>query len=475
MAYNRMKLPMFDDYWIDFRPGTVRRWFKPELHGMAPGGPYSSMFYDPLRKKYRVYYECLRDWGKDGPRNLKLVESDDLRTFTPVLADDGTDVIYDGVTGLHGCSVMYDPYDPDPARRYKLCGMFDMERKETAEGRKTNWIGVEIALSADGVHWERHTEMLANPQTSDALNKLIYNPVTEEYNLFHRSAYVDRRISVRSSKDLIHWSEPHIILQPSANYNDGFTGMQQYSMTGKYMDGLFYGLVWRFNTCLYQVDFSRMFGYMEPELVYSYDGSEYLYTTGEPIMDRPLPPAPGCVGLAPDDICESADGQYYYIDCFGYVFIHGTAATNKAYKERLIQKGIDAGNPIYRIRKDGFCGIESVNAGGRVITKALCLIKDDLSFNIRANCGGVRFGIMKRNGEYYEGFSPDDCVPFELDDSVDVRPQWKEHKLEELLGKQIRIEVELNTAILHCITATAQPFIVQKQRSFAQPEGIPEA
>ena len=35
--------------------------------------------------------------------------------------------------------------------------------------------------------------------------------------------------------------------------------------------------------------------------------------------------------------------------------------------------------------------------------------------------------------------------------------------------------MELNTAILHCISMTAQPYIRQKQFSFARPEGIPDA
>lgn len=470
MSYDRMKLPMFDDYWIDFRRNTIRRWFKPEPYGIAPAAPYGSAFYDPERKKYRIYYEVLRDWGVDAVRDLKLVESDDMRSFTPVMSEDGTDVIYNGETGLHGCSVMYDPFDPDPSRRYKLCGMLDM--KNRADRIKKDLPGVEIALSADGIHWVRHPEMAATFTASDTLNKLLYNPVMEEYDLLHRAAFVDRRICLRTSKDLLHWSEPRVILQPGPNYNDGYTGMQHYAMTARYLDGLFYGMVWRFNTCLYNVDFSRMFGYMEPELVYSYDGREYLYTTGKPVVDRPLPPVPGCAGLSGQDLCESADGKEYYLYFFGTVFVHGTEKTNKKYQEELTKRGIRGANPIYRIRKDGFCGIESIGEGGRVITKGLALIKDDLSFNLRAGCGSVRFGIMDTRGKYYAGFSPDDCIPFEFDDSVDVRPQWKEHSLRELIGKQIRIEVELNTAILHCITATAQPYITQRQKSFAQPEGV---
>ena len=127
---------------------------------------------------------------------------------------------------------------------------------------------------------------------------------------------------------------------------------------------------------------------------------------------------------------------------------------NKVFHEECEARGINGGNPIYRIRKDGFCGIESVGKGGLIITKGLELIEDDLAFNIRAGCGFVRFGIMNINGKFFQGFSLDDCVPLGFDDDTAHRPKWKKHNIKEVLGKQVRIVVELNTAILHCISAT---------------------
>ena len=123
-----IKLPLFDDFWIDFRVNTVRRWFAPELHAVVKSGPYSSLLYDPERKVYRLYYEEKLFPDKDGPRALKLKESTDLVNFTQVMGPDGTDVLYDGETGIHGGSVVYDAFDPDPARRYKLCTMTRMGR-----------------------------------------------------------------------------------------------------------------------------------------------------------------------------------------------------------------------------------------------------------------------------------------------------------------------------------------------------------
>ena len=477
MIENRVKLPVFDDYWIDFRRGTTRRWFAPEAYSLAPLGHYGSMFFDPGAGKYRLYLEDVLKVDGDprhARRYLKLAESDDLREFSLYASPHGGDVLYDGETGLHGCTVLYDDHDADPARRYKLCGMLDMGRY-TEMGDGANWMGVEIAFSGDGIHWERHPELRASPQTSDALNKLMYNPLLGEYALFHRSAYVDRRISMRTSRDLEHWSAPRLILHPGASYNDEHTAYQHYSLSARYMDGIFYGLLWRYNTSLCNDDYSRMYGYMEPELVYSYDGREFLYTTGKPLMERPYPPLPGCAGLSPLDICESRDGRDCFILCSGQLFVHGARDTDRTLAEMNRRQTVTPGNPVYRIRKDGFCGIESVSPGGMVITKGVALLRDDLSFNLRCGCGWARFGIMDIQGHYIEGFEPDNCVPFAYDDSVDVRPVWKDHSLNELLGRQVRIAVELNTAILHCVSMTAQPYIRQKQRSFADPEGVVDA
>lgn len=448
MSEIRRKLTFFDDFWVDFRPGTTRRWYQPQLKARLPvSGSYSSLVFDPERKKYRMYYEVLPCIGNDGPRLLKMIESEDLENWTQVLADDGSDVIFEGNGGLHGSSVMYDKLEKNPAWRYKLVGM-----TEIGDTPFHTWF-VNLAFSADGVHWENHREMVASPRTSDALNKLYYNPISKEYNMLHR--FDRRRVSVRSSPDMIHWSEPRFVLHPSGVFNDGFTAMEHYSMTGGWFDGIFYGLLWRYNTRLHDMDYTKMFGYMEPELVYSYDGKEFLYTSGKPLVERPMAPTPGWAGLNAMDMCDSLDGQSYYLLMSGSMFVHGTPESNQILHDRLVARGImqQKGQLLYEIRKDGFCGIEAVGKG-TVTTKPLKILKDDLSINVRAECGMVRVGLMDWQGNWLEGFSVDDCIPFEFDESVDLIPQWKEHKLSELIGQGVRIVIELNGAVLHALSLT---------------------
>lgn len=470
MDKNRVKLTFFDDYWVDFRPGTTRRWYQPELFSVAPTSGYSSIIPDKETGKYRIFYEVTPDALYDGRRLLKLMESEDLKTFTPVLNDEGGDVIFDGDGNLVSSSVLLDEHETDPARKYKYCGMTRTHlRRPGAEG---NNITTVLAFSPDGVHWEHHPELVVNQKTSDCLNKLFYNPYFEEYVVCHRAAHVDRRIYLRTSKDLKNWTESRAILHPGAVYNSENVEMQHYSLSANYYDGIFYGLLWQFRTDIKRGDFAKMNGIMDTELVYSYDGRDFLYTTGKPVVERPEAPCTGWAGLGGNDMCESLDGQYYYMLMFSYQYAHGTAENNKRLGKILKEKGIPGGQAIYRIRKDGFCGIESVAAGGKVVTKTMELLKDDLTFNLRADCGSARFGLMDPRGNYLEGFSLDDCIPFEFAQGVEVRPQWKEHELKEVLDQRLRIVVELNGAVLHAMSMTARPSIVHSQVSFANPRGL---
>lgn len=120
---SRMKLTMLDDYWFDFRRDTRRRWFAPEAFRDLPLGCYASMVYDPELGRYRFYYEVPIDLEHNGSRNLFMIESADLETFSEPL------LVYDGDWGVHGSSVFLDLQERDRARRYKFIGMIHAFRR----------------------------------------------------------------------------------------------------------------------------------------------------------------------------------------------------------------------------------------------------------------------------------------------------------------------------------------------------------
>ena len=494
---NRIKLSFFDDFWLKGKSGTIRRWFEPRYYShfcdSAFGGThYSSLIPDRASGKYRLYY-CGFDPLNEKNCYVALSESSDLKSFDPVnikkassaypahvldIKDRGSDACENGVEGV----VTFDAFDPDPSRRYKLmCYPISQDRKRSADLR--------MAVSADGLHWELDPDVVAFRGNSDTLNKLYYNPCTEEYSLIHRATHVDRRIALKTTRDFENWTGSKIMLHPGPRFNSDDSITELYGMTAAWHDGIFLGITWPFRMKFYETLQTPMNGFIESELVYSYDGEHFMNTTNRSLVERPNPPLQGCAQTAFTDICESLDGTEYILAAWASN-VHHSVAQPEMIK---LQNGRAFGAAFYRIRKDGFCGIEGMGAGapGFVLTRGLQLLKDDLSLNVNASCGIARFGVVKdvkQRGaserhdvqphgdvEFYDGFSFDDCVPFIQTDSVNVVPQWKNHTLQELVGKRVHIAVELKFAILHAMTMTARPqfpLTGAPSRAFWNPEQL---
>ncbi len=475
---NRVKLCLFDDFWLKYKSSTMRRWFAPQHFShycdSAFGGICAcSLIPDKGSGKYRLYYN-----GFDPLNEVNcftaLSESNDLRSFEPVKIKPGNsrypahviDIRDRGVDACeHGMRTfpIYDQFESDPSRRYKLTCYLRNQR-----GQRSNEL--QVAFSADGLHWELQHDMVAVRGNSDAVNKLYYNPRTREYGLIHRAAYVDRRIALKTTRDFRNWTGSKIILHPGPRFNDDDSITELYGMTAAWHDGIFLGVTVPYHMKFHEALQTSINGYMESELVYSYDGEHFMDTTNRPLVERPTPPLQGCAQTAIVDICESLDGTEYILTARGFNVHH-----SRAVPEMIrLQNGRAFGAAFYKIRKDGFCGIEGMGAGapGLVLTRRLVLLEDDLTFNVNASCGIARFGIMKDIEQpsehdqqklqpdssiaFYEGFSFDDCVPFRQSDSVDTVPQWREHQLRELVGKRVYIAVELKCAILHAMTFTAR-------------------
>ena len=81
---SRMKLPLFDDYWIDFRSGTTRRWFAPEAYSSCQGGSYNSLVYDRERQVYRLYYEYSEPVSKAQSHRILAINRGENEEFLKV-------------------------------------------------------------------------------------------------------------------------------------------------------------------------------------------------------------------------------------------------------------------------------------------------------------------------------------------------------------------------------------------------------
>ncbi len=460
----------FDDYWLDVKRGVKRRWFRPQQSGeyIDPefqNGVYPSVHWCPEAGVYRLWYEVLPIMKVDALRYLALAESEDGRIWRPVRLAEPPDpmsvehpyIVYSGNGGVHGTSVFRDPFDPDPSRRYKAAGMTRTYR----DGIRPETLPVRLSVSPDGIHWQEGD--IIHPFTSDALNALFYNPWDGRYQALLRAAYVDRRIfqvTGREPGNPYDWSEPRLAVHPDAGYD---VPVQLYSMWAGWNDGLFLGQLMKYYVDLHDVDYSTMTGYQDSELMYSYDGYHWMHTTREPLVERSYPDEHGQCELVLTGMTTSGDGSRHILVGTGSRFYH---STNDIF-EQLLEEYQAAAHKFFffEIRRDGFTGLENCGQGGIITTKTVELLQADLNFNVSVPFGRARFALLQPDGTPLSGFSFDDCELY-IGDEVAAVPRWKARRLEEAVGRRVRISVELSCGILYAIRATMRPSIRTPQRSF---------
>ncbi|NSW92324.1 MAG: hypothetical protein HPY74_16935 [Firmicutes bacterium] len=470
-------LRFFDDFWLDVRKNIKRNWYSPVLAGRFDrAGIYPSAAWCPEIGKYRLWYEIMPDFANDGRRLLALAESDDGLNWydADVPVDDlpveirnySSIVLAGGPEGIHGTSVFRDPYEKDPAKLYKACTLGNRVEFQPRSPEERNLV---MYFSPDGVNWDSGSSRIVYPFTSDTYNCILYNPIFKKYMVFFRASNVDRRVAKIESNDLLSWSRPTIIIHPDAGYSDESEMIQLYAMWAGWFDGMFLGHLWRFHTEAADESYPKMFGYMDTELVYSYNGINWMHTTRKPLVERPVPPEYGHTQLALSGMFETKEKDAWILVGCASRGIHGTSRENKRLYDMM--KGRIININFYRIRRDGLCGLECCGRKGIIGTKPFELLDGDITFNVNAPFGFVRFAITDPSAKPLEGFSFDDCEPY-CGDGLDVAPVWKGHSLAELKGRRIRIWIELNTAILYSISATIRPYIWGPQVSISDPTRV---
>jgi len=462
----------FDDYWLDDKRDVMRIWYSPQYAGCHDeAGIYPSAAWCPEAGKYRLWYEVVPDMGKDGVRYLALAESDNGTDWRQAEVDSRKiknhpggygNVVYTGNGGIHGTCVFRDPYDKDPARLYKAAGMIRTNLPYEKSGCECP---IVVSTSPDGINWTENSDLEVYPFSSDTYNCIFYNPISKKYCVTMRPALIDRRIGLIQSKNLKEWEDPEIIIHPDAENIEGNYMIQYYSMWAGWNEGMFLGLLWNYHTSITDTNSCKMNGFMDTELVYSYDGNHWMHTTRRPIVQRPAPPSFGHTQLNFSSIIETKEKDKWILVASASRAFHSSAEENK----RLMQLYGNTFNiSFYEIRKNGLCGMECCGRNGILTTKAFELVEPDLTFNLSAPFGHVKFSVTDVVGKPYEGFSFDDCVPF-TGDSVSAVPNWKNHKLDELKGQRVRISLNLNTAVLYSLSATLRPYIVVRQISVNNP------
>jgi len=138
-------------------------------------------------------------------------------------------------------NVLYDPHDPDPARRYKSAFDSYLPNQTWHEG------GLYVSFAPDGLHWHDYSgnPVLTRTQIYDAQPLFGWDEKAQKYIGYFRPPNKEdlRTIGRSESSDFIHWTDPanQVVLRPD---DQDPKGTEFYYISVMAYEDLYVGLLW---------------------------------------------------------------------------------------------------------------------------------------------------------------------------------------------------------------------------------------
>lgn len=441
------------------------------VHRDAASGRYQ-MWYQAwagpaARDRSRSCVVCYAE-SRDGIHftkpDLDLFPFNDVPRTNIVLVANG------GTSDRYGNSVLHDPRNPDPARRYKMA-YFDFARDAGRE-----YPGLCVAFSPDGIHWTKHSpapllrasygefgetvpfqdEVDSRPWSvplamSDALDAL-YDAKRGVFAIYGKM-WIDgpdggmafkHGMGRTESRDFIHWSRPRLIAAPDDldRPHVEFHTSPVFPYADRY-----------FSHCQI-LDRGTGGGVIDIELMVSRDG----LTWQRPFRDQfVLSRGPagrfdsGSIFTNSTPVVLDDEIRFYYA---GY-----SQGATGATDSKLI-----SGIGLATVPRDRLAGIRPVAVSDQTTLKKplenvgqVTLRPQDLSgcmrivVNADASQGAVRVELLDIDGRRVQGFARDDAVAMR-GDSLRHVATWKERDLKTLPPGSYHVRLHLENATAYAVT-----------------------
>ena len=449
-----MDAHVVEDSWACRR--TVHR---PEKHAENPvvtprepwetsGPSYLTTLYDDETERYRIWataYDVSRGNAKGelGRRGLYYESEEGVEWTAPHLGL----VDVDGGTAnnvfLGGGGFNYDnlgvlalpPEHRDKGRFAMLANRFAVAQtvRDTPEGR----VQVRLAFSQDGLTWKDQPENPVIAGQSDTHNNFVYNPDRQVFMHYRRAtinAHQIRRVAYSESPDLVHWTQPVIVIAP-----DEVDPPMLYAMTVSRYQGLYLGFLQNFYVGGPVGDPKEKM--TDIQLAWSRDGISWERHPERPLFLETGPPGTydwGMVRMGSGLIERGDDVRLYY---------------SGANKFHVRMPGQWHGC-LATLRRDRFVSLDDwPDTDGFMLTRPLECPGGELHVNARVGPNGyvkvaVRRGDGERDGEWLPDRGYEANVPVS-GDSLDSAVRWSgQSGLDALSGKPIRLHFWLSDAEL---------------------------
>ena len=458
--------------------------------------------YNAERKLYQMFY--LAQPASSHYPNIRVGNQVKVGTSTlPAYAEsqDGIhwerplrkDVPYENIaeTNLlelnHGVSfepgILWDPHDPDPARRYKAFvwdQRFSLPKPGTLNYRRAapsiqfprglivsmqilddsgkvvyeqpyNDRGIMAAFSPDGIQWTKHPDWVI-PCYSDTGQSVLYDPDSRKYIAFGRfnqqkespEFYIGRNVARVESTDFIHWSEPELVLAGDHQDPDS---LQINSMPIDRYEGLYIGIM--------EIDKRPDPNPALPiQLAVSRDTRRWTRVANRvPFIEDPVAGAWDAGEGSHYDTARKSDGAVRgFIRPAAGLFTHGDEV--RMYYSNTSGKDVMGGVGLATWRRDGFVSLHGGSSGGELLTRAFLPTGPELHLNIDASQGEASVRVCDFQGRPLKDYKVTQPSQSIRGNHLNTVVRWNESDLNQRVGKATTLRITLKNADLYSYWTT---------------------
>lgn len=372
----------------------------------------------------------------------------------------------------YGASVVVDPPGGDPTRRYKMAfwSIYPVEGATPPDGDKRGPKGgVFVAFSADGIHWEKHPDLVIRgaygrssappllgdatyrwgpPLTTSDVVDASWDPIAKTY-LIYAKAWIDapdgttfwKRAIVRTeSRDFVHWAKPELVMSPDefdgetpAKFGGARQGVQLHGAPVFVHEGVYFALV--------QPAFFESNGHQPIELAFSRDGREWT----RPFRTSLFLPVDGGTAFDSGRIWSSSTPVFLEDEIRFYY-----GAYEHPWNSKM--KNPKSGIGLAVLPRDRFVAVRPIETIGQVTLKPVWLQEaDGITVNANAVKGAVRVELLNDGLYRVSGFTKDDAVPI-TDDGLRHRARWKSAPGTKFTPGNYVIRIHLDNAKVFAVT-----------------------
>lgn len=449
-----------DDAGIESSSGITRTVHPPRRHSENPllspdttwergCQVYGTAYYDEAVERFKMWYltgpkdrgltPLKRDGYERAPHTTMAAyaeSTDGVHWVKPKLGilpydgDTQNNLLGVGRFNCEGISVLHDPHDSDPQRRWKCVywdhgsGGWEVRNGKPfcMDGPDDGW---HVAFSEDGIHWNRYEGNPVISKYCDTNQNVVYDEKLKKYVGFSRFGF-GRRLARSESDDFLNWAEPQLVLECD---EESGPGTQIYGAGVDIYEGVYLGMLW-----IYREGGD---GKIDTQLATSRDGSSCTR-----VGDRAI-----WLHLGDDDSWEGGmvqsveriivrgDELYIY-----YCGVHG-AHTGPKVKDVVRKHPVQIGLLIQR--RDGFVSLDADEQPGTIVTRPFTLAGENLTVNVDAVTGDLIVEVLDETGQVLTRSGR------LSGDLIQERVNWNEDNLGNWRGRAVSLRFTLKNAQLY--------------------------